>query len=45
LFVTGENLYLKSKRKGLNPTESFDGVNANNYPQSRTLSVGVNLSL
>lgn len=45
IFVTGENLYLHSKRKGLNPTESFDGVNGNTYPQSRTISVGVNLSL
>ncbi|QPH37914.1 SusC/RagA family TonB-linked outer membrane protein [Pedobacter endophyticus] len=45
LFVTGENLYLKSRRKGLNPTESFDGVNQNTYPQSRAISVGINLSL
>ncbi|WP_316802491.1 TonB-dependent receptor [Pedobacter nototheniae] len=45
VFVTAENLYLHSKRKGLNPSESFDGVNGNTYPQSRTVSVGVNLSL
>lgn len=45
LFVTAENLYLHSKRKGLNPSESFDGVNANTYPQGRAISVGVNLSL
>lgn len=45
LFVTAENLYLHSKRKGLNPSESFDGVNGNTYPQSRSISVGINLSL
>ncbi|WP_029281430.1 SusC/RagA family TonB-linked outer membrane protein [Pedobacter sp. R20-19] len=42
LFVTGENLHLFSKRKGLNPSESFDGTNANVYPQARMLSVGLN---
>lgn len=45
LFVTGENLSLFSKRKGLNPSESFDGVNSNIYPQSRSISVGINFSL
>nr|WP_276898208.1 SusC/RagA family TonB-linked outer membrane protein [Pedobacter kyonggii] len=44
LFVTGENLHLFSKRKGLNPSESFDGTNANVYPQARILSVGLNAS-
>ena len=45
VFVTAENLYLHSKRKGLNPSESFDGVNGNTYPQSRSISIGLNLSL
>ncbi|UEG53548.1 SusC/RagA family TonB-linked outer membrane protein [Mucilaginibacter daejeonensis] len=45
LFVTGENLHLFSKRKGLNPTESFDGTNSTTYPQARMLSVGLNVTL
>lgn len=45
VFVTGENLGIISKRKGLNPTESFTGTNANTYLPSRTVSVGINLSL
>lgn len=44
LFVTAENLHLFSKRKGLNPSESFDGTNSNVYPQARILSVGLNAS-
>ncbi|KQM65232.1 hypothetical protein ASE74_10215 [Pedobacter sp. Leaf216] len=45
VFATGENLYLHSKRKGLNPSESFDGLNSNVYPQSRNFSLGINLTL
>ena len=45
LFVTGENLAMFSKRKGLDPTESFDGLNANTYSQNRVISFGVNFSL
>ncbi|WP_113638584.1 SusC/RagA family TonB-linked outer membrane protein [Nubsella zeaxanthinifaciens] len=44
LFVTAENLHLFSKRKGLNPTESFDGTNGNVFPQARILSIGLNAS-
>ncbi|MCX2573672.1 SusC/RagA family TonB-linked outer membrane protein [Pedobacter sandarakinus] len=44
LFVTGENLQLFSKRKGLNPSESFDGTNSTVYPQARILSIGLNAS-
>jgi len=44
VFATGENLHLFSKRKGLNPSESFDGTNNTVYPQARILSVGLNAS-
>lgn len=44
VFVTGENLHIFSARKGLNPTESFDGTNANVFPQARILSIGINAS-
>jgi TonB-linked SusC/RagA family outer membrane protein len=45
VFVTGENLAMISKRKGLDPTESFEGVNAFTFVPSRILSFGLNFSL
>ena len=45
VFVSGENLAMFSKRKGLDPTESFDGINANTYAPSRIVSFGLNFSL
>jgi TonB-linked SusC/RagA family outer membrane protein len=42
VFGTGENLFLISKRKGLDPTESFTGVNTNTYTPSRVVSLGLN---
>ncbi|WP_443937138.1 SusC/RagA family TonB-linked outer membrane protein [Pedobacter sp. MW01-1-1] len=41
VFATGENLHLFSERKGLNPSESFDGTNSNLYPQARMFSIGL----
>jgi len=45
IFVSGENLGLISKRKGMNPSESFDGNNSTTYVPSRMISVGLNVSL
>jgi TonB-linked SusC/RagA family outer membrane protein len=45
IFLTGENLATLSKRKGLDPRQSFDGTNGNTYLPSRIFSFGVNLSL
>lgn len=45
IFVSGENLGLISKRKGMNPSESFDGTNSTTYVPSRMISVGLNVSL
>ena len=42
VYGSGENLFLISKRKGLDPTESFTGVNSNNYTPSRIISLGIN---
>ena len=42
VFATGENLFLISKRKGLDPTESFTGTNTNAYIPSRLVSLGIN---
>ncbi|MFA6276722.1 MAG: TonB-dependent receptor [Pedobacter sp.] len=45
IFVTGENLGTISKRRGLDPRESFDGVNSTTYLPSRIYSFGLSLSL
>ncbi|QNK63079.1 TonB-dependent receptor [Pedobacter sp. PAMC26386] len=42
VFATGENLFLLSKRKGLDPTEGFNGTNSNAYIPSRLVSLGIN---
>ncbi len=45
LSVTGENLYLKSKRTGLDPQYSLAGTGAgNDYNPSRIISFGLSLS-
>lgn len=42
---TGENLYLKSKRKGLNPQAGLAGTSSGNgFNPSRIYSLGLNLS-
>jgi TonB-linked SusC/RagA family outer membrane protein len=43
-YVSGENLAIISKRKGLNPAESFSGTNSAIYVPNRALSVGVNVT-
>jgi hypothetical protein len=45
IFAAGENLSLFSKRKGLNPTESFNGTNSNTYTPSRTVTFGLSVNL
>ncbi len=44
-FVSGENLFLKSKRRGLNPQYNLSGTpSGNDYNPSRIISMGLNLS-
>ena len=43
-FISGENLAVFSKRKGLNPAESFNGTNSAVYTPNRTYSAGINLT-
>ncbi|GAB4518901.1 MAG: TonB-dependent receptor [Allomuricauda sp.] len=43
--ISGENLYLKSKRKGLNPQFNLGGTGSgNDYNPSRIISVGLNVA-
>lgn len=44
VYVSGDNLALFSKRKGMSPGTSFNGTVGNNYNFSRTISVGVNVN-
>ena len=45
VFAAGENLALFSSRKGLNPAESFNGVNSNTYTPSRMVTFGLGINL
>ncbi len=45
VYISGENLLLFSKRQGLDPTQSFTGVNTNDYVPTRIVSLGLNVTL
>ncbi|MBD0284783.1 MAG: TonB-dependent receptor [Flavisolibacter sp.] len=45
VYVGGENLYLFTKRQGMNPTQNFAGLASNVYIPSRTITAGLNLTL
>jgi TonB-linked SusC/RagA family outer membrane protein len=44
VFATGDNLGLNSKRKGMDPQQSFSGTADFTYVPSRIISFGVNLT-
>ena len=44
MFVSGENLALFSKRKGLSAGSSFSGTTDNTYNVARVISVGLNFT-
>ncbi len=44
LYVSAENLAFFSKRKGMEPQQSFGGVTGNFYSPARTVTFGINLS-
>jgi TonB-linked SusC/RagA family outer membrane protein len=45
VYLSGENLFMSSARKGLNPTQSFTGVTSNGYIPSRIITLGLNVTL
>lgn len=45
IYASGENLFISSARKGLNPTQSFSGVTSNGYIPARIVTLGLNVSL
>ena len=45
MYVSAENLFWLSARKGMNPMETFNGTqNVGLYPPSRVITLGVNLN-
>ena len=44
VYVGGENLYIFSKRKGMNPAESFNGTNSPVYVPNRLINAGINFT-
>lgn len=45
ISFSGENLYTTSRLKGMNPWQSFDGTNDNQYVPTRTFTFGLNVTL
>ena len=43
LYLVGDNLFLKSARRGFDPRQSFSGSTGYNYSAVRTVSFGINL--
>ncbi|MFH7014238.1 SusC/RagA family TonB-linked outer membrane protein [Flavobacterium sp. FlaQc-52] len=43
-FVNGENLMLFTKKKGMDPTQNFNGTTQNRFSPSRVISLGLNLN-
>ena len=44
IYVTGDNLWYKSKRRGLDVRQSFNGSTGFNYSALRTVSGGVSIT-
>lgn len=45
LYVTGQNLYTFTKYSGFDPEVGTNGIDYSVYPVTRTISIGINLSL
>jgi TonB-linked SusC/RagA family outer membrane protein len=45
VYLSGDNLWLKASRTGLNPTQAFSGVTSNAYVPARVVTVGLNVTL
>lgn len=44
IFISGENVALFAKRRGLWVNQSFDGTNANTYPPARVFTAGLSIN-
>lgn len=44
ILVSGENLWSKTARKGLEPSQAFNGTASNRYTPARIVTIGFNVS-
>ncbi|WP_313002121.1 SusC/RagA family TonB-linked outer membrane protein [Chryseobacterium gleum] len=44
ILVSGENLWSKTARKGLEPAQAFNGTTTNRYTPARVVTIGFNVS-
>ena len=44
IFLTGDNLFLVSKRKGMDPQQTFNGTADFTYVPNRVVSLGINVT-
>lgn len=44
VYVSGENLWLFTKRKGMNVNQAFTGVTSNAYTPARIITAGLNIN-
>jgi len=44
LLMSGENIWSKTARKGLEPVQSFNGTTTNRYTPARIITIGFNIS-
>lgn len=44
VYAAGENLFILTHRKGMNPQNSFLGISANDYTPARICSMGIEVS-
>ncbi|WP_082893651.1 TonB-dependent receptor [Rufibacter ruber] len=44
VYLSGENLFIKSIRPGLDPTQTYTGAPSYTYDPSRTVTLGLNVS-
>lgn len=44
VYVSGENLFMWTKRKGMNPQYSFAGTTSNVYSPARLFTLGINIA-
>lgn len=45
LSINTENLWILTKRKGMNPIQSFSGVSSNKYIPAKTITFGISLTI
>ena len=44
IYASGENLWMKTARKGMDVQQNFDGTTSNTYTPAKVISMGLNLS-